>query len=216
MKFGPTVRQIRQHKNISLKTCYTGIVVKSFAIRFEKGEVNLNLVDFLQVLNQLAVTPEEFFFLHFKEKNPFVGGVLQVGANQIFKGTFEAKEAQKVYQKYQESNNPEEKLLAYLSHFYLTTLEENDLVLPENEKSFIINYFNKNESWSLIETFIFPTASTLFDEELREILMKRCLKTIDIYQNFANINYQDYYAYGLVNYIFINLNVGDSKSAFAF
>lgn len=216
MKFGKTVRRLRQSKSISLKACYTGIVVKSFAIRFENEEVNLNLLDFLAVLEQLAVTPEEFFYIHFGYENSLVGGTLQTGVTRIFSGKFSELEAEKLYEKYRKSPKQEEKLLAYLSHFYRCSGAKKLAKFPESEKNYLLNYFQQNESWSLVETLIYPSCGILFPEELRIILMKRCLKTIKQYQNFMNLEFQTYFAQSLANFIFVNLNFGQWQSGLYF
>ena len=64
MKFGPTIKKVRIEKGLLLKELYAGVVGKDFAIKFEKAQVNLNLLDFIEVLSRLSLKLEEFLYLN--------------------------------------------------------------------------------------------------------------------------------------------------------
>ena len=67
-KYGPTIKQIRTNKNITLKETYIGILSKSFAIDFEKGMYDIKFSKMLEILNRIMVSPEEMIFIHNKYK----------------------------------------------------------------------------------------------------------------------------------------------------
>lgn len=71
--YGPTIRQIRLDKGFRQKEIYSGIVSKSYAIAFEKGQHQMGLNHFEKTLERLYLTYDEFIYI----KNGYQGHELQ-------------------------------------------------------------------------------------------------------------------------------------------
>lgn len=63
-KYGQTLRKIRLQKGYTLQQLANGILSVSFLSKFERGESEISLHNFVQLLNRLAVSFDEFFHLH--------------------------------------------------------------------------------------------------------------------------------------------------------
>lgn len=64
-QYGPTLRDIRIHKGYTLKQLAKGILSVSFLSKFERGESDISLSHFVLLLDRLAVSFDEFFYLHY-------------------------------------------------------------------------------------------------------------------------------------------------------
>lgn len=60
--YGPTIKQIREDKSLSLKSAYVGICSKTNAIKFEHGERTLAADKFSQLLDNLMINMDEFLW----------------------------------------------------------------------------------------------------------------------------------------------------------
>ena len=66
-KYGLTARHIRIDKGLLMKEVYGGIVGRTFAYRFERGEVNLALEAFCHSQKDLSYKP---YVLHHATHQP--------------------------------------------------------------------------------------------------------------------------------------------------
>ncbi|MFD1420906.1 helix-turn-helix domain-containing protein [Lactiplantibacillus songbeiensis] len=60
---GTTIRQIRLNKGFSQKEIYTGIMSHSFAVRFEQGGHDISATKLFAILDNLAISVDEFRFI---------------------------------------------------------------------------------------------------------------------------------------------------------
>ena len=63
-KYGGTLRRIREQKGLTIQQLAAGILSVSFLSKFERGESDISLRYFTQLLVKLSLTFEEFFYLH--------------------------------------------------------------------------------------------------------------------------------------------------------
>lgn len=62
--YGVTLRQFRKQKGYTLAELAKGIVSVSFLSKFERGESEISLSHFHRMLEKMALSFEEFFFIH--------------------------------------------------------------------------------------------------------------------------------------------------------
>lgn len=62
--YGATMRRVREQKGYTMKQVAKGIVSVSFLSKFERGESEISLRHFMDILDRLSVTVDEFHFMH--------------------------------------------------------------------------------------------------------------------------------------------------------
>ena len=62
--YGIVLRDIRISKGLSQKEIYSGIISKSYASAFEKGNHDISLILFEKILVRVNVSLDEFFFIY--------------------------------------------------------------------------------------------------------------------------------------------------------
>src|SRR6185312_2967895 len=63
-QYGKTLRRIREQKGYTMQQLAAGILSVSFLSKFERGESDISLSYITHLLEKLALTFEEFFYLH--------------------------------------------------------------------------------------------------------------------------------------------------------
>ena len=63
MYHGEVVRKIRLSKGLTQKEVYLGIVSKSYAIEFEKGNHSISATLLLDILERLSLDMDEFLYI---------------------------------------------------------------------------------------------------------------------------------------------------------
>lgn len=69
--YGKTLREVRKHKGYTLQELADGICSISFLSKFERDESEISLSLFKQLLARLAVSFDEFFYIHNNEADHF-------------------------------------------------------------------------------------------------------------------------------------------------
>lgn len=188
-EYGKTVRIIRQNKQLLQKEVYENLVVKSFAIRFEKGEVMLQYDTFLEVLNRLNVTPDEFHFIHndykmIEEKTVWSELILAIS-------TGNDRKLHSIYQSYKDSKVIFERVLAFLANAidcYNPQRSDPHAGLDKNEVKAVYNYFKGQDRWTLDEITIFTTCHYIFTSLEQQRLLKRCYPSLRLYRGYPLYN----------------------------
>lgn len=184
--YGKTVRNIRQTKGYLQKDVYHDIVAKSFAIRFEKGEVMLQYDAFLSVLANLNLSVTEFHFIH----NNY-----QFDRTQSVWSIFSAAVSQKnqvrladFYLSYSESSINFNRVLAYLANIAFAINKYGEATysehVPREQLLFIQNYLLGQEEWTLDETALFTNFYEVFPREAQRKLMTLCFQNLRQYQKY--------------------------------
>ncbi|MBP1041723.1 hypothetical protein I6N95_11955 [Vagococcus sp. BWB3-3] len=211
--YGVTVRKLRQDKGFLQKEIYEGVVAKSFAIRFEKGEVMLQYDTFLTVLEALNVSQEEFHFIHRgyqgkKEKTIWIEFAKAANANN-------KRQLEEIYQQYRASKVVFERVVAYLANILLVyqaySADDYQNHLNHQEVLYLQDYLLKKESWTLDEMNIFTSCYFIFDQKIKQLLMKSCYNSLRKYQEYPN--YIERMTNLLSNYIIHCYDIGEYQEA---
>lgn len=62
--YGETFRRIREQKGMKMQEVVNDIVSISFLSKFERGQSDISLQSFTELLDRLSVTSDEFFYIH--------------------------------------------------------------------------------------------------------------------------------------------------------
>ncbi|CAM3148542.1 helix-turn-helix domain-containing protein [Lactiplantibacillus plajomi] len=77
--FGQTIHQIRLTKDLSQQAVYSGVVSRSFANRFERGQNDIAATKLFKILDNLGISADEFRFIHRNyQPTPLAQALLQV------------------------------------------------------------------------------------------------------------------------------------------
>lgn len=184
--YGLTVRKIRQDKGFLQKEIYDDVVAKSFAIRFEKGEVMLQYDTFLNVLANLNVTPTEFHYIHEnyhlrKDKTIWQEFLAAVNSQH-------PRRLLDFYNSYHQSTVVFQLVLSYFSHFkYIVDnvgLVQSSGEIPKKELSFVENYFLKKEAWTLDDMMLLTNFYQVFPVRVQKKLVASCYKSMRLYKDY--------------------------------
>lgn len=211
--YGVTVRKLRQDKGFLQKEIYEGVVAKSFAIRFEKGEVMLQYDTFLTVLEALNVSQEEFHFIHRGYQGKTDNSVWTEFAKAA--NTNNKRQLQSIYQQYRVSKVVFERVVAYLSNVLLVyqeySADEYLEKLNHQEVLYLQDYLLKKETWTLDEMNIFTSCYFIFEQKIKQLLMKSCYSSLRKYQAYPN--YIERMTNLLSNYITHCYDIGEYQEA---
>ncbi|MEO3944230.1 hypothetical protein [Gorillibacterium sp. CAU 1737] len=183
---GVTVRSIRLSKGIPQKQIYTGIVAKSFAISFEQGRSMLNLHDFIQVLERVGVSWNEFDFIQRGYRNSEHTSLWRQFAEAA--NNRNSRTLDRLYREHRDDRADFGRVVAYLArafqHEQTADSEAPCAPCSEAEKRFLTRYLLDKESWSLEETNLFTSFYYLFEEEAQSELIRICYRSLLRYEEY--------------------------------
>ncbi|MGY3779569.1 Rgg/GadR/MutR family transcriptional regulator [Isobaculum melis] len=188
--YGKTIRKVRLNAGFSQKEVYTEIVSKSFAIAFEKGEYSIKIESFLEILERLMLSFDEFMYIHQgyqTKKIEDLGNRINLASNQNNEALLK-----KYYDEAKNSRSMKTRVLAEQAHVlsyvihYRNQPEENK-IYPQESVQFLKTFLLRSDEWTFRELTIFNNVSDIFDEQTEEMLTIYALKTIDRYQNYVRL-----------------------------
>lgn len=178
--YGPTIKRIRQGKDLSIKHVYTGVCSKTNAIKFENGERSISAEKFYLVLQHLMISMDEFQWImngyqppedeHFQyliaktwntSQNDSFQKLVQllereaVGVEQVQQASYQLLE------NFRQGNPPQEKELAL-----------------------VIRYFSDLRTWTLKDLAFFANNCYLLPYDLMCSLLNEALGVRERYAMF--------------------------------
>ena len=166
MYHGEVVRKIRLSKGLTQKEVYLGIVSKSYAIEFEKGNHSISATLLLDILERLSLDMDEFLYISQDYR-------LNEQADYIFR-----------YSNY--SNNYDLPALYQL----LQELQEqqgpiaNVHVAEVRSRIRIIQYLTNLQTWTLQEIQLFANTLEFIEGEKQLLFFKQLSKSLELYKNY--------------------------------
>lgn len=147
-KIGITIKKIRQIKGLSQKEVYYGIVSRSFASRFEKGENDIQSSKLFKILDNLAISPSEFHFINNSFEQSLFNKLLYK-INSLYQ-THKILELRNWIEKNSSSNNPQVKLAIGYAELLANTYSYSSIALTKNIYYFV-NHLLEQKNWTLQE-----------------------------------------------------------------
>lgn len=180
--FGKNFRILRKERGFTLKEMSEGIISFSYLSKFEKGESDITLTNFIKLIERLNMTIDDFLCIN---------SIKTTQHNELF---------QKVSVAYK--NNDSESLSTYIKvekQLYnqtgiifhkcnyimiLTILQDIDSTthIPMEDIEFLIDYIVTCSFWSSYEISIIGNTLSIYPENLLYILLEEVKKRIQEYR----------------------------------
>ncbi|MGM0165557.1 hypothetical protein IGI39_000499 [Enterococcus sp. AZ135] len=189
MFHGEVVRSIRLSKGLTQKELYLGIVSKSYAIEFEKGNHNISVTLLLEILERLSLDMDEFLYIcqdyHLDEQADYIFRYSNYSNNHdlpaLYQLLAELKEQQgKIATVHIAEVRSRIRIIEATKK---TGKYTTDVVLPE-DKATIIQYLTNLQTWTLQEIQLFANTLEFIDGEKQLIFFKQLSKSLERYRNY--------------------------------
>lgn len=165
MQVGEAIGIIRKNKNLKSKEVYKGILSRPAISRFEKGHSDTTAEKFLQILENLNLSLEEFHFL-------YNGNKANTDAKMIsaYSEAYYAKDIPRLAALEEADRNhlDETSEIKYLHHaciIHLLQCNLSGLPFPHKEFAVIKDYLFDCETWHYYELVLFTNALDFFPED---------------------------------------------------
>lgn len=162
MNHGENFKNIRIGKGYSLKEVAEGIISSSFLSKFERGESDISLTNFILLLNKLNVSIEEYTLI----SRDFQPSEFEILLHTI-RHAYEQNNIPFLIDIYQEE---EKKWKIHLASRYkcnyimikaLIRDLNKDFEITDSERDFISDYLLKNDHWGYFEIILFGNAMSI-------------------------------------------------------
>lgn len=180
--YGLMIRKIRMDKGMSLKSTYCDVCSKTNAIKFEKGERELNTSRFNQVLANLMLTMDEFLWLS-KDSQPELRGYYHFWASKYWNEN-EIEEFEKLIQKAKLESNEMKKI--QFAGYQLLLDYHRELPFDPACQQLIIDYFSELSYWTMEDLKFFANHCFTLPYDLFLVLLQEGLKAKGRYAYFPN------------------------------
>jgi len=183
MKIGEVISAIRKNKNLKSKDVYKGILSRPAISRFEKGHSDTTADKFLQILDNLNLSLEEFHFLY--NGNKANTDDMMISA---YSEAYYAKDLLRLVALEEEGNKhfDETSQIRFLHHasiIHLLLCNLSGLPFPHKELAVIKDYLFHCETWHYYELVLFTNALDFFsDDVLDAVYTKAKEKMIEFNQ----------------------------------
>jgi len=145
---GVTIRKIRQVKGLSQKQIYSGIVSRSFATRFERGNNDIQSEKLLKILNNIAVSPNEFQFIHNNYKEPLMDSLLAKIYEMYDNHSFSA--LSRWIKNHKNGNTSEEKYAVAYAEILMFTFDHATMPVTDSTYVLLVHLLEE-KTWTLQE-----------------------------------------------------------------
>lgn len=197
-EYGKTIRKIRKGKKILQKELYEGIVSNTYAVQFEKGVHEINVVYFHSLLKRLNISFEEFIYFHEGYQDQEFQHLKQMALEAI--SAQDVKAMHTYIEKFAQFTSREAKIFRLICTF----LSELDRKKQEEAKKEMLEYLSKIEEWTFLELVYFTNLIPFLPEEIIEGQIRQIERKIVKYQYLGA--FEELYCSFMVNLIHFYLN----------
>lgn len=182
MMDGTVIKKIREDKNLTIEATYFGICSKTNAIAFEQGKRMLAADKFIQVLNNLMISLDEFLWI----TNGY-----QLSAQALCERTLKHYWNMGQLKKFEQelfSSSKQELNNISLTSFRLLYAYETGAPIPLPELKAVENYFAELSFWTLTDVRLFTNISCTLPFEMMTSLLNEALNAKQRYKNYPQSN----------------------------
>lgn len=184
--YGGTLRQIRKQKGYTMAELAKEIVSVSFLSKFERDESEISLTHFHKMLEKMALSFEEFFFIH----NQYVQDDLELFFNSADDAYHSSdlstlnklKIAEK--QKWEEFRFETARCNLAMLEVFESILQEQEIKVAHEDLDFLCDYFFKVEVWGYYELRLYNSTLLLLSPDLVVTLTKTAYENSYRFKDF--------------------------------
>lgn len=209
--YGETLKAIRLSKGLTQKEVYSGIVSRSFYVKFEKGESDISVTKFSKMLENLFLTFEEFMYIHNDHKNNqnlLYNRIIFFWKEKMYEELYE------FYKSYYKSKFYNEHFLSLLAYCLLYYIKKEEWDLNYTPIDELKNTFATKKSFTLkeIETSRFLINHLSWEDT--DKLLNKALSSLKKYKRMDTNEYARLFTQiGLIKVQHL-ISKGKEKSAY--
>lgn len=215
MKVGELIRYLRINKNILSQNLYKNILTRPAIVKFEKGESSTSTDKFLEILDRLNVTLEEFYYLYSlknKYENPYIFTNKYI--NAFYKSDTKKMKELSILSanKYEESGIEKYNHYKAITNLLLYILEKKNTLDLEHEDFIIIkDYLINCNSWGYYEIMLFVNSLSFFSNDLIDVTYKKTKGNLLEYNQL--VRYKNEMSILILNILNKKVRLGNIQSA---
>ncbi|MGM0173018.1 helix-turn-helix domain-containing protein [Enterococcus sp. DIV0800] len=189
MYHGEVVRKIRINKGLTQKEVYSGIVSKSYAIEFEKGNHSISATLLLDILERVSIDMDEFLYIsqgyHLPEQADYIFRYSKYSNDHDLLALKQLLvELQSYHGKIAEVRIAEVRSRIRIIEAVQKTGKYTPAVVLEEDKVTIIHYLTNLQTWTLQEIQLFANTLEFIDAEKQLIFFKQLSKSLELYLEY--------------------------------
>lgn len=179
---GSTFRILRKERGYTLKTMSQDIISYSYLSKFEKDESDISMYNFIQLIERLNMTTDEFLFynnIHTRKyQDLFYNISTAYGKNDYLELQRYMQEEKFLYEEtgiiYRRCNSI--MIAAIIQDIH------KDFSISQSDVDFLVDYIMKCSFWTTYEVSLLGNTLTFFTEDSLLILMNEVHKRLNEYE----------------------------------
>lgn len=166
--FGHSFRTIRKNKGYTLKHVASGIISISFLSKFERGDSDISLSTFIDLLDRIMITYEEFYSFHHSGKSNVIEAFFNRAEKAYIHRDLKTIEEMKMQalKSYQQTNHSPYHCNTLLLDVYKSIIQNEHFSVTNESLHVLTNYFFDIESWGYYELCLYNSTLFLLPTEL--------------------------------------------------
>lgn len=178
---GETFRTIREQKGYTLKQVSHEIVSTSFLSKFELGASDISLTSFIELLERISVTLEEFQFLNQNDRIDFLELFFQEAGDAYMNRDLPQIDSLKKQEldKWEKTALEPFRCNVIMLHVYESIIRNTEFILAKEDLEFLYNYLFKVEVWGYYELHLYNSTILLMNPDMVITLSETVYKKSD-------------------------------------
>ena len=181
-KYGQVLRRLREEKGYSLRQVSKGILSTSFLSKFERGESNISLSHFIDIIERMNISLDEFVF----SANEYKPSELDRLMSEIA-SAYQRNNTSKLkmitnneYEKWEEYGLDAYFCNSIMAESKMLNLQRKEI--DKKKREYLANYLFNVELWGNYELVIYANSLTIFPPETVIALSKEVVKKTSMYK----------------------------------
>jgi len=194
-KYGKTIRKVREEKGYTLQQLSDGILSVSFLSKFERGDSDISVSYFFQILEKLSLSYDEFLFIHndFKLDNfdTFFDKAEQAYVNRDLTQLRNLKEAH--LDKWRTTKIAAYRCNTLVLDVLISILSDESIEAEQEALEFLFDYLFKVEVWGYYELRLYNSTMHLMPFEMVMTLSKTAYEKSVLFRGFKKVHHMIIY-----------------------
>lgn len=179
---GPLMRVLRKERGFTLKSLSEGIISFSYLSKFENGESQISITNFIRLAQRLNLTVDEILYFNQIKMNDYTEFFQKISIAHVHQDVAKLKkyfaEENKLYEDYQIKFH---QYNAVMIGAVIKDLEDN-FQIPAEDVQELVDYLMVCSSWTSYEIGLFGNSLSLFTDDLLMILLEEIKEKIIDYR----------------------------------